>query len=156
MVMRSTPQRKTLTLKEKQFAKKYIEYQGNGAKAALDVYNTNKRNSRNVAHITLKKPHVQQEIKDLLNKNGLDLETLTGVTQEAIYNNLQNGKASQAVGADLLKLMFKLHNVMPSTTKVTIKQERKELLSRDFDSLKEELTQSVTTTQELLKDIASS
>lgn len=135
------------------FAKKYVEYKGNGLRAALDVYDTTPKNAKNVAHITLKKPVVQEEIKSLLNKAGLDLDTLTGFTTDAIVNNLKYGKASQAVGADLLKFAFKLHNVVPGKESKKIVETRKVTLSKDFNVIKEELTQSVSKSQELLSDL---
>lgn len=141
------------TLKMRMFAKKYIEYKGNGAKAALEVYDTNKRDAKNVAHITLKKPIVQKEIKELLTKKGLDLDNLTDYTKNAIVNNLTYGKASQAVGADLLKFMYRLHNVVPGKEVRTVKEERKIVLSHDFNTVKEQLSTTISRSQELLKDL---
>ena len=144
----------TPTLKQKMFAKKYIEYKGNASKAALEVYDTKPELSQQVGHITLKQEGTQRAIEEILAKNQIDLETLSAYGSEALQNNLTLGKPSQAVGADLLKFYYKLYNVIPSNPKVVMKQERKEIYSKDYKTIKEELTTTVSASQELLNDIS--
>ena len=149
--MANNPKRPSL--KQKAFAKKYIEYKGNGAKAALEVYDTTKEYAKNVAYITLQKEGTKRAIEEIMNKNQLDLDTLTEYGSEAIQNNLTLGKPSQAVGADLLKFYYKLHNVIPKEGKGIIKQERKILLDKDYNVLREELSTTITRSQDLLQDL---
>lgn len=143
----------TPTLKQRKFAKEYVKNGGNASKAVMEVYNTKKKNAHLIGYQNMKKPVVQKTIQELLNKNGLRLEDLTEITTKAIKHNLQYGKASQAVGADLLKFTYKLHNAIPDKVNHTIKEERKVLVDKDFNTIKEELTQSVSTTQALLNDL---
>ena len=143
----------TPTLKHKKFAKAYIENQGNASKAALEAYNIKPEDAPTIGYQNMQKPIVQQTITELLNKAGIDLETLTDYGNEALQNNLTLGKPSQAVGADLLKFYYKLHNAIPKEGKGMIKQERKVLLDKDYNVLREELSTIVTRSQDLLQDL---
>ena len=96
----------TPTLKQKAFAKKYIEYKGNATKAALETYDVKSNRAHTLGYQNINKPVVQKEINRLLDENGLDLNKLTYLTNDAILNNLENGKASQAVRTDLLKFFY--------------------------------------------------
>jgi len=58
------------TLKQKQFAKEYVDTKGNGTQSALKVYDTEDNNTaNNIASDNLLKPTVRQEIAKLLPKN---------------------------------------------------------------------------------------
>jgi len=145
--------RTTPTLKQRKFAKKYIENGGNASKAVLEVYNVKTTDAKTIGYQNLQKPIVQKTIQELLNKNGLKLEDLTEFTTKAIKHNLTYGKASQAVGADLLKFTYKLHNAIPDKTHRTVKEVKKVFLDKDFNEVKTELEASITTTQALLNDL---
>lgn len=143
----------TPTLKQRKFAKEYVKNGGNASKAALEVYDTKKSDSHVIGYQNLQKPVVQKTIQDLLNKSGLKLEDLTEITTKAIKHNLQYGKASQAVGADLLKFTYKLHNAIPDKVTRVVKEERKVLLDKDFNEVKTQLEATITTTSQLLSDL---
>lgn len=141
------------TLKQRKFAKKYIENGGNASKAIMEVYDVKQQNAKTLGYQNLQKPIVQKTIQELLNKNGLNLEDITGMTTKMITHNMKYGKASQAVASDLLKFTYKLHNAIPDKAHRVVKEERKILVDKDFNVLKEELTQSVSTTNQLLQDL---
>ena len=63
------------------------------------------------------------------------------------------GKPSQSVLLEYIKHTHKLYNTMPSSNKVNIKQEYKVLLGKDYNILKQELTETLTRSQELLDDL---
>lgn len=145
--------RKTPTLKQKLFAKAYVKHRGNGAKAALEVYDTNKRDARNVAHITLKKAIVQKEIKQQLEEAGLGVEDLNKYTLKLIDKNL-DGKPSQAVAASMVQLAYKLHNIMPASKKMNVNLNLNDQVGgKDFDEVKKMLEEQNKMTQALLASV---
>lgn len=141
------------TLKQKKFAKAYVENGGNATQAALETYNTQAKQAKVIGYQNINKPVVKKTIEELLNKNGLNLEKLTELTTSAIKNNLKNGKPSQAVGADLLKFTYKLHNALPDKTTRIIRENKKIIMDKDYNTLKTELEQTVSLTTELLNDL---
>lgn len=143
----------TPTLKQIKFAKEYVKNGGNASKAAYEVYNIKKKNAHTVGYQNINKPVVKRTIQEMLDKNGLKVDELVKMTTKGIKHNLTYGKASQAVGADLLKFVYKLHNVIPEGKQTTTKEIRKVFIDKDFNTVKEELTQSISLTQELLNDL---
>lgn len=148
----------TPTIKQKMFAKAFVEgilkeNKPNASKAALETYNVKPANAPNLGYQLMEKEPVQIEIKSLLDKAGITLDYLSDSSKDAIDYNLKGGKPSQAVGADLLKFMFKLHNAVPEKRTRTIKEERRVILSHDYQTLKNELKLTQTKTQELLQDL---
>lgn len=150
---RDMPKGDKPTFKQIKFAKAYIKNQGNASKSALEVYDVKRKDAKTVGYDTLHKPIVQKTIQELLNKNGLKLDDIIAQTTKSIKHNLTYGKASQAVGADLLKFTYKLHNAIPSSKNVTTKEVKKVFLDKDFNEVKTELEASITTTQALLNDL---
>lgn len=138
------------TLKQKAYARALVKHKFNGAKAVQEVYNTTKR-GKEIAYQNNKKPAVQEEIKKVLNEVGLSIEYIAQEMKGAIEYN-KGGKPSQSVLADLLKQGIKLHQSTLGN-KGTIKQERKILLDKDYNILKEELTTTLTKSKELLEDL---
>ena len=141
------------SLKQKLFAKKYVQTMGNAQQAALEVYNTTKKvHAANIGRVNLTKPVVQEEIKKILLKKGIDLEWGSEKLKEAIQMNLEEGKPSQAVGADLLKFIFKLHDVIPGAKSLNLSYSKKEVVDKDYSQLKEELTKLQKLTSQLIDD----
>lgn len=145
-------QRTKPTAKQKAFVKAYIKRKFNASAAASDVYDVKKDQSANLGHQVLNKPIVQQTIKEELTKAGISLDYVNDTMKEAMELN-KAGKPSQAVLAQLIIHAHKLYNAVPDRVKVTIKQERKELLSKSYDELKEELVSTITTSQAILQDL---
>lgn len=141
-------------LRAKAIAKAYIESDFNGAEAGLKVFNTTKRkHASTMMKKALKSPSVQNAIQEGLVKAGIDQEYINVKFKQAIDNNLTYGKPSQAVGAQLLIQAQKIYNYLPKDNKEVMKQERKIILDKDYNVVKEELTQSTTRSQDLLRDL---
>jgi len=146
--------RKTPTFKQKQFAKAYVENKGNASKAALTAYNVNKAGAKTLGYQQLQKPIVQKEIKDQLDKAGLSLEVLNEYSLDAISNNLKYGKASQAAGISQLQFLYKLHNALPASKKLTMNLSLKDqVVGKDFDEIKKLLEKQAEVTTALLAEI---
>lgn len=63
------------TEKEKKFIKAYVKNGGNGAKAALDAYETkDPRRAATIATKNLQKPKIRDMLKEELNRQGITLE----------------------------------------------------------------------------------
>ena len=146
-------QRTKPTPKQKLYARALIKHKFNGAKAVQEVYDVKPQNAKTLAYQNNQKPVVQKEIRQVLNDAGLSLDYLSSVTKDAIEYN-KDGKPSQAVLADLVKHSYKLHNALPSNTKMSIKQEYKVLLDKDYNTIRQELIETNTRTQELLNDLS--
>ena len=135
-------------------AKAYIKSKFNGAEAGMQIFNTKKRKNASVMmRKTLQSPYVQGAIQEELAKTGIDHKFINKHFKLGIENNLKYGKHSQAVGAQLLIQAQKIYNYLPKSKESLVKEERKITLDKNFTVIKEELTQSVTTSQELLKDL---
>lgn len=143
-----------ITLKQKLFAKKYVDTMGNAQQAALEVYDVKKRSTAgNIGHENLKKPLVQEEIKKILVRKGIDLDDMTQDLHDAIKTNLADGKPSMAVGADLLKFAYKLHDVIPGTKNLNLNYSKKEIISnKSYDEIKAELEKLNKLTQKLIEN----
>lgn len=138
----------------KAIAKAYIEKKFNGAEAGLQIFNTHSRkNASTMMKNALQSPKVQSSIQEELAKEGIDHEFINKYFKKGIENNLENGKPSQAVGAQLLMQAQKIYNYLPKDSKTVLKQEYKVLVTKDFNVLKEELTSTLATSQELLNDL---
>jgi hypothetical protein len=147
--------RKTPTFKERQLVTAYIKHKGNGAKAALEVYDTTKENAKNVAHITLQKPIVQEELKAQLKAVGLDVTELNSKMAKSIELNMVHGKPSQAVAADMIKFAYKLHDVVPSSKhEVKSMNLTKHMIDTPIPDLISLVKKNNLITQKLLDDLS--
>jgi hypothetical protein len=147
------PKLKRPSLKQKLFAKKYVETLGNGRQSALEVYDVkNKVNASSIAKRNLEKPYVQEEIRKILLRKGIDLDWSTDNLKSAIESNLKEGKPSQAVGADLLKFAFKLHDVIPGSKNLSLSYKKEVIENKDYSEIKDELVKLSEMTKKLLED----
>lgn len=143
------------SLKQKMFARKYVEKMGNATAAALEVYEVgNKHNATNIGNANLNKPVVQEEIKKIMLKKGIDLDWASDNLKDSIDKNLSEGKPSQAVGADLLKFVFKLHDVIPGAKNLNLSYTKKEIVAnKDVETLTKELSDLNKLTATLVEDL---
>lgn len=139
----------------KKFAKAYIENGGQVNKAVFEAYPVkDKKNANTLGHALLEKPMVQEEIQRLLNKSGITLDYLNDNVKQAIELNLEQGKPQMGVAADLLKFMYKLHNVIPANKSMNLNYSRKEIINKPYAELKEDLEKMNKLTAKLLVDTA--
>lgn len=140
----------------KAIAKAYINAKFNGAEAGLKVFNTKKRKNASVMmRKALGVKEVQNEIQAELAKEGIDRGFINKYFKKGIEYNIDNGKPSQAVGAQLLIQAQKIYNYLPKDKGTVKKETRRVLLDKDFNIVKDELSVSITKNQELLNDINS-
>ncbi len=145
------PRLKRPSLKQRKFAKAYVENGGNGTKAVLASYNVkDRRNAGILAPTLLDNPMVQGEITKILNTSGLNLETLSDNAKSALQNSLA-AKPSFAAGVNLLQFLFKLHGVSPVNKSVALKwSAQQNMPTKDYDSLREELQRLNKSVSQLL------
>jgi len=149
MKKRSYPQGKV-----KAIAKAYIKNKFNGAATGMEVYNTTNRNSaKRMMSKALKSPEVKNAIQEELAAVGITREYINKQMYKAIDKNIELGKPSQAVGAQLLIQAQKIYNYLPKDQATKVRETRKVFLDKDFNTVKEELTQSISLTQSLLNDL---
>lgn len=149
MKKRSYPQGKV-----KAIAKAYIKNKFNGAATGMEVYNTTNRNSaKRMMSKALKSPEVKNAIQEELAAVGITREYINKQMYKAIDKNIEFGKPSQAVGAQLLIQAQKIYNYLPKDQATKVRETRKVFLDKDFNTVKEELTQSISLTQSLLNDL---
>lgn len=144
-----------MTLKQKKFAKAYVENGGNASKAALEVYDTTKKDAHNLGHQVLKKEVVKQQIDKLLDKSGLSLETLNDYSFEVVNNGIKFGKPDTKAAVTMLQFLYKLHNAVPSNKSTSLKLSMKGNLSQDnVDKVITTLSTLSTKSTQLIDDIS--
>ncbi len=122
-----------ITLKQKRFAREYVRNGGNASKAALKVYEVMPKFAKNQGASVLKSPNVQKEIKDILNANGLSLDDLTQKAVDVVNKGLEEGTPSFSSASDMLKFLFKIHDVVPASKSMSAKLNIKTEKPSEFD-----------------------
>lgn len=102
------------TFKQKKFALEYVKNNGNGSKAALAAYDTNSNNAHVIASQNLDKPVVQKEIKKILDKAGLTLETVSEGLREVFLAGVERiEKATPDHAIAIGNMVYKLNDAYP-------------------------------------------
>jgi len=146
------PRLKRASFKQKQFARKYIQNKGDATKTALDVYDVKPKNAKQLGHQTVNHPFVQEELKKSLAKYNLNIDTSTEQLARSVQYNLDEGKPSQAVGADLLKFIYKLHDAIPANKNMNLNYSKSEIETKGYKEIKEELTKLNQLTSKIIKE----
>lgn len=91
------------TNKEKELAKAYVKNGGNGAKAALEVYNTkNPRVAATIASTVLKKPNVKSALEKELKKQGITLSrSLAPIAKGLVATKKEDGQTVDDIDTQL-------------------------------------------------------
>lgn len=146
---------KKATVKQKKFAKKYVENGGNGAKAARETYNVKPGNAKIIALQNLKKPNVQSEIALLLDNAGLSLDTLNKKSVEIINNGINKGKPTVASSVSMIQWLYKLHNALPAnkTQSTRLNLNMTVPLDVDFNDAKKLLAEASNASNLLLSSL---
>lgn len=133
----------TPTLKQRLFVKEYIKNNGNGTQAVLKVYDTTDPNTaKAISSENLTKPDVQEELKRAINKEELQLNTLTQELASVIHSQPIKGYT----GADKLEAIktgLKLHGVLTErkvTTAYTINADLNKLSKYELIELHKKKT----------------
>lgn len=145
--------RRRPTFKQMRFAQEYVKNGGKGKKAALAVYDANPQSAEGIARQNLDKPIVQQEIKKLLDKAGLSLDSVSDKLRTAIDIGLNSGKASVDTALRGLDMALKLQNAYPATKSIKLSYSRKEqVVSKDIREVAENLKKLTASASDLLSD----
>lgn len=146
-----------MTLKQRQFVKKYIQNGGNGTQAAMDVYNTKNYNSaHSIASDNLQKPTIRREIEQAMEAEGLTDEYISEILRKATVA----GIGQKATNSDTLRgveMMLKIKGAFPSKLhqsahlRVDVRQE---LYKMSYKELLDQVKEVQETTRQLLDDIA--
>lgn len=150
-----------MTIKQKQFVKRYIENNGNGTQAAMDVYDAKNYNTAHaIAVENLQKPTIKREIEETMEAKGLTNEYISELLREATVAGLGQ-KATNSDSLRGIEMMLKVKGAFPSKIqqsahlRIDYKQEKEELMKMSPSELKEELRKTMERTAELLRDINS-
>lgn len=148
--------RTTPTLKQKKFARKYVENGGNATQAALEVYNSNYDSASVQGSQNLDKPAVIEEINRLLDKTGLNDDSYIAGSMKTIIDNGVGGKATAKEALNALNMLLKLKNAYPNNVKRTATfRLNYDAPSQSVAKLTEAITQMNNTTASLLEDLKS-
>lgn len=141
------------TLKQKLFAGEYVRNGGNATQAAMKTYHVKGTGSaKSVAMQNIKKPVVQDEIKKILDRAGLGLDSIATNLQTAV----RSGLGVKATNSDSLRgidMLLKLHNVYPDKITKKLSYSVQQHLSGDYKDTKEALRQSTAKAATMLNDV---
>lgn len=145
-----------MTLKQREFVKKYILNKGNGTQAAMEAYNAKNYNTAHaIAVENLQKPTIKREIELALEAKGLTDEYISELLQEATISGIgQKSTNSDALRG--IEMMLKLKNAFPSKVHKTAHLRldyRQELEKMTTKELEARLREQQSLIGELLKDL---
>ena len=144
-----------MTLKQKQFVKKYIQNGGNGTQAAMVVYNAKNYNTAHaIASENLQKPTIQREIEDTFERAGLSDEYIFELLRDATTAGLGK-KATNSDSLRGIDMMLKLKGSYPQQIKKTAhwRFNMRQDINKSYTELINEAERLTKTTQELLTDL---
>ncbi len=142
---------KKLSLRQEGFVKKYIENNGNGTQAALEVYNVKNDNSAAVtASRLLRNVNIQQRIRESLQATGLTPESISEYLKKAIVSGL----GERATNADSLRGLDLYAKLTGAYDRQDVEQSYKITLSKlNSKELKMELEKITKQSASLINDI---
>src|SRR2546429_5121993 len=145
--------RKSLTVKQRSFVKEYVRNGGNGTQAALSSYDTKDYDTANqIAVENLQKPTVVESINEVLNNQGLDLESIASPVKNILY--AQPSKVDAQAILRAAELLYKLHGAFPATKRANLNINLTETYqSYSYKELLQELAKQRQRTEELLTDL---
>jgi phage terminase small subunit len=113
---------KRLSLKQKNFAKEYINHQGNATEAALEAYNVNGTDSAEVigSH-NLDNPLIINEINKLLSQQGMNDDQWIAKNIKTAVETGIGVKATNKDAITVLNMLLKLKNYYPSNKNTSVK-----------------------------------
>ena len=143
-----------LTPKEKKFVNKYVLTQ-KPREAALAAYDITDRGAAgSIAFENLKKPRIQEEIKERMRKYGLDEDFIATNLRKAI----EAGIGQKATNADSLRgveNLIKIYDPITKSARLNINVTDK-YSNVEFKDLIKELREQSELTQKLLKEVGGS
>ena len=143
---------KRLTIKQRQFVKKYVEQNGNGTKAAMVVYNTSKPQvAQSIASENLSKPMVRKAIELALERAGLTDDSVSELLREATVAGLGE-KATNSDSLRGIDMLLRLKDAYPTQKTAHLRVDVTENYNKmTIKELKEELKRIQGENKKLLK-----
>jgi hypothetical protein len=148
------PRLNKASFKEKQFARKYIEQNGNGTAAALEAYNANRDSAEVIASRNMQKPRVLEEIDKILKKKGLNSDSYLA---DKIHESLEASigvKATNKDAVSIINMLLKVSNSYPASKHVSLSYSKKEYsLTKPYSEVQQDLEQTTLASTTLIKDL---
>ena len=108
-----------LTFKQKAFVQEYIKSKGNGTQSALKVYDTKDYNiAHSIGSENLQKPAIQEELRTILQRKELSLQTFTNKLSDITASEPAKGYSGSDI-VEAVKTGLKLHGVLQDRKTVT-------------------------------------
>jgi hypothetical protein len=106
-----------LTIKQRKFIKEYART-GNGTQSVLSAYNIkNKQVASNYSTELIKKPLIKKSIEQVLNRSGLDLDSISDKVGSILHSEIKEVKANDALRA--ADILYRLHNAYPASKSIS-------------------------------------
>ena len=105
---------KKLSLKQKIFCKRYIQYKGNATQAAFEAYNGSYITCKVLGHQNLKKPHIQAYLRAVMDESGLSVEEIAIYLKNIIQEGVDSKTAEASDAVKAIDLSTKLMDLYPS------------------------------------------
>ena len=143
------------TFKQKRFAEEFVKLNGNATQAALRTYNPKNYNSANaIAVENLQKPLVQEEIRDVLNRVGLNLTSISERVRNIAY--AEPTKVTDQGVLRAAEMLYKLHGAFPASKSARLNINLSERYKDyKYQDLIKELQATRLSTEKLLSDLGS-
>lgn len=144
-----------MTLKQRQFVKKYIENNGNATQAAIEAYDVNNRHTaESIGSENLRKPEVQREIEIALERAGLSDNYISEILRKATIAGL-GIKARNADALRGLDMILKLKEAYPRQVNKTahLRINMNQNANKSYTEFIKDVERLDQTTQELLADL---
>ena len=107
-----------LTIKQRKYVKEYVANGGNGTQAVLNSHDYKSTKAASVMSSTLlKKDKINKSIESILNRVGLDLESISSPLETIIHSPIKDVKPADTLRA--LDMAYKLHNAYPPSKNIS-------------------------------------
>lgn len=141
-----------LSIKQRLFTQKYIQYNGNGTQAALDAYDTQSPAvAHSIAAENLRKPTIREALEEALCPQGLTLSQITENLGELANTRPVKVSADTVLRANVE--LLKLHGAYPDKKSYQYTYSAKQNISAlPFNDLKQELEKIDGEIKELIEN----
>ena len=145
--------RRKPTFKQKRFAEEFVKLNGNATQAALRTYNVNdKKVAQAISSENLSKPIVQDEIKEVLNKVGLNLTAVSARVRNIAFQEPEKVTDQGVLRA--AEMLYKLHGAFPASKSARLNINLSERYKDyKYQDLLKELKLTRSSTEKLLGDL---
>ena len=148
------PRLKKPSLKQKIFAKRYVENGGNATEAALAAYNADYNNAQVIGAVNLDKPLVIQEIDKILKATGMSTDSWIADKLKYAIDQGIGIKATNKDALHALDMLLKVNSSYPVKKSMSVKVSmRRETASKDISEIRGTMEKLISSTQALLASL---